>query len=135
LSNQSVHLTHMTHTIPDFNKNELWIINTTLEERYGMKVEIQFADSEMRLSPHTTEMTPCPTIFWSSGDASFVIVKVAESRYRTQFFYRVHQQYGTGIEEYDDLTDCIVSILQVQADYMARVAEEAEKAAKANTAG
>ena len=119
----------MTQTIPDFNKNELWIINTTLEERYGEKIELQFADTDMRLNPHSTELIPCPTIFWASGDASFLIVKVAESRYRTQFFYRVHQQYGTGIEEYDDLTDCVVSILQVQADLMAKMAEEAEKAA------
>jgi len=121
----------MTQTIPDFNKNELWIINTTLEERYGEKIELQFADSEMRLNPHSTQMTPCPTIFWENGDASFVIVKTDESSYRTQFFYRVHQQYGTGVEEYDDLTDCVVSILQVQADYMAHLAEEAEKAAAA----
>lgn len=119
----------MTDTIPDFNKNELWIITTTLEERYGEKVELQFADSEMRLNPHSTEMTPCPTLFWSHGDANFVIVKVAESRYRTQFFYRVHQQYGTGVEEYDDLTDCVVSVLQVQADFMAKQAEAAEKKA------
>jgi len=120
----------MTHTIPDFNKNELWIINTTLEERYGEKVDLQFADSEMRLNPHSTEMTACPALFWEHDDASFVIVKVAEARYRTQFFYRVHQQYGTGVEEYDDLTDCIVSILQVQADFMAKQAEAAEKAAE-----
>ncbi|MCW8888365.1 MAG: hypothetical protein OQK25_04825 [Gammaproteobacteria bacterium] len=120
----------MTQTIPDFNKNELWIINTTLEERYGEKIELEFADSEMRLNPHSTEMTPCPTIFWANGDASFVIVKVDESRYRTQFFYRVHQQFGTGVEIYDDLTDCVVSILQVQADYMAKVAEAEAKAAE-----
>ena len=121
----------MTQTISDFNKNELWIINTTLEERYGEKVDIEFADTDMRLNPHSTELTPCPTVFWSRGsdDASFVIVKVSElPRYRTQFFYRVHQQYGTGVEEYDDLTDCVVSILQVQADLMAKMAEEAEKA-------
>ena len=123
-------MTHMKHTIPDFNKNELWVINSTLEERYGAKVALQFADSEMRLNPHSTELTPCPALFWEHDDASFVIVKVAETRYRTQFFYRVHQQYGTGIEEYDDLTDCIVSILQVQADFMAQKAEAEEKAAE-----
>lgn len=118
----------MTQTIPDFNKNELWIINSTLEERYDEKVELEFADSEMRLNPHSTEMSTCPALFWAHDDASFVIVKVADSRYRTQFFYRVHQQYGTGVEEYDDLTDCVVSVLQVQADFMAKQAEAEEKA-------
>jgi hypothetical protein len=28
--------------------------------------------------------------------------------------------YGTGIEEYDDLSECVVSLLQVQADHRAR---------------
>ena len=27
--------------------------------------------------------------------------------------------YGTGVEEYDDLSECTVSLLQVQADYAA----------------
>ncbi len=122
----------MRQTIPNFNKNEQWIINSTLKERYGEKVEIEFADSEMRLNPHSTEMTLCPTLFWTHDDANFVIVKVAESRYRTQFFYRVHQQYGTGVETYDHLTDCIVSVLQVQADFIAKQAKTVEKGKAAN---
>jgi hypothetical protein len=28
--------------------------------------------------------------------------------------------YGTGVEEYDDLSECMVSLLQVQADHHAR---------------
>ena len=40
-------------------------------------------------------------------------------RYRCQFYYRVHQMYGTGEEEYDDLSECMVTLLQVQADYAA----------------
>jgi hypothetical protein len=27
--------------------------------------------------------------------------------------------YGTGVEEYDDLSECMVTLLQVQADYAA----------------
>ncbi len=113
--------------IADFNKNELWIINDTLQQRYGKEIEIQFADSELRLNPHSTELSICPTIFWTDGKANFVVIKIGESRYRCQFFYRVHQQYGTGIEEYADLTECIVSLLQVQADQTAISAEENSK--------
>ena len=110
--------------IDDFNKNELWIINDTLKQRYGKEVELQFADSELRLDPHSTTLTDCPTVFWSDDNANFVIVKIGESLYKCQFFYRVHQQYGTGIEQYDDLTECVVSLLQVQADHTAITAEE-----------
>jgi hypothetical protein len=27
--------------------------------------------------------------------------------------------YGTGVEEYDDLSECVVTLLQVQADHAA----------------
>ncbi|MBF0470956.1 MAG: hypothetical protein HQL48_06230 [Gammaproteobacteria bacterium] len=106
--------------IADFNKNELWIIENTLEERYRRKMETQLADSELRLNPHSSTLTPCPTLFWSDGDANFVIVKIGDGRYRCQFFYRVHQQFGTGIDEYQDLAECMVSLLQVQADHHAK---------------
>ena len=68
--------------IADFTKSELWIINTTLEERYGKPVELQLADTELRLNPYETELS-------------------------------------TGEEEYDDLSECMVTLLQVQADHVA----------------
>lgn len=50
----------------------------------------------------------------------FLVVMTAAERYRCQFFYRVHQMFGTGIEEYDNLTECLTTLLQVQADYVAK---------------
>ena len=114
-------------SIPDFNDNELWIVRDTLKQRYREAVEPELAEIEMRLDPHSTELTICPALFWEHGTASFVIVKTGEERYRAQFFYRVHQQYGTGVNEYNDLTECVVTLLQVQADHEAKEAEEAEK--------
>ncbi|QEP44054.1 hypothetical protein D5085_13560 [Ectothiorhodospiraceae bacterium BW-2] len=120
--------------IADFNKNEMWIVNDTLKQRYGTEIDIQFAETEMRLDPHSTALTDCPTLFWSdSKGAHFVIVKVAEGRYRCQFFYRVHQQYGTGVPDYDDLTECVVTLLQVQADHEAMQREEQEGSAPSQT--
>ncbi|HFD80546.1 MAG TPA: hypothetical protein ENK05_09185 [Gammaproteobacteria bacterium] len=103
--------------IPDFTESELWLINSTLEERYGAPCEIQLAESELRLDRGKTELTPCPTVYWEAGDCHFVIAKTGDRRYRCQFFYRIHQMYGTGVEEYDDLTECVVTLLQVQADH------------------
>jgi len=104
-------------TIADFNESELSVINETLTERYGRKTQIHLADSELRLSPTDRELTSCPTVFWQEGKVSFVIFKVASERYRCQFFYGINQQYGTGIDEYDNIGDCILSLLRVQADY------------------
>ncbi len=105
--------------IPDFSDSELWIIQSTLEERYGKSPEIQLAETEMRLDRGRTELIPCPTVYWVVSDCHFVVVKTGDRHYRCQFFYRIHQMYGTGVEEYDDLTECIVTLLQVQADHQA----------------
>jgi len=39
------------------------------------------------------------------------------------FYYRLYQTYGTEKRRYDDLFDCVVSLLKAQADY-----EEKERA-------
>ena len=107
--------------IADFNESELWTVQTTLKERYGHEVEVQLAETELRLYKHTTDMVSCPTLYWQAEDGChFLIVKSGAERSRSQFFYRVHQMYGTGVEEYDNLTECIVTLLQVQADYLAK---------------
>ena len=105
------------NSIPDFNDSELWIVQTTLKERYNQNVDIQLADSELRLSPTTQELTWCPTLFWQKDSVNFVVFKVASGRYRCQFFYSGNEQYNTGIEEYDNLSDCVTTLLQVQADH------------------
>ena len=109
--------------IPDFNDTELWTVQTALQERYGREIDVQLAETEVRLSRHTTNMVPCPTLYWEADGCHFLIVKTGPERYRSQFFYRVHQMYGTGIEEYDNLTECAVTLLQVQADFVAKQRE------------
>jgi hypothetical protein len=106
--------------IPDVTESEHWIIETTLTERYGDKVETQIADAEIRLMPSDRELTSCPVIYWNKDGCNFIIFKTGSRKYRCQFFYRGYQQYGTGVDEYDDLTECIVSLLQAQADHEAR---------------
>jgi hypothetical protein len=105
--------------IPDINDTELWVINTTLKERYGREPQLQLADAEVRLSPADRELSDCPLVYWKVDDCNFVVIKSGEGRYRCQFFYRGYQQYGTGRHEYDDLAECLVDLLQVQADYEA----------------
>jgi len=104
-------------SIPDIKDSELWILGTSLKERYGREVEIQLADTDVRLHAGDRELTPCPTFYWEAGDCHFVIFKTGEHLYRCQFYYQAYKQFGTGILEYDDLTECVVSLLQAQADH------------------
>lgn len=106
--------------IPEFTENEIWTVETALRERYGEPRSLELAETELRLNPVSPELTPCPTVYWEDKGCHFVICKTGDKAYRCQFFYRVHQMYGTGIEQYDDLTECVVTLLQVQADYVAR---------------
>jgi hypothetical protein len=106
--------------IPDITDSEHWIIETTLTERYGHKVETQMADAEIRLMPSDRELSSCPVIYWDQEGCHFIVFKTGRRKYRCQFFYRGYQQYGTGVHEYDDLTECVVSLLQAQADHSAR---------------
>ncbi|HFE48719.1 MAG TPA: hypothetical protein ENJ21_05325 [Chromatiaceae bacterium] len=106
--------------IPDISETEKWVIENTLKERYGQDVPIELADSEIRLNPSDRELSSCPVVYWNADDCNFIIFKTGDRRYRCQFFYRSYQQFSTGVHEYDDLTECIVSLLQAQADHTAK---------------
>ncbi|MDT8388280.1 MAG: hypothetical protein RQ736_12250 [Thiogranum sp.] len=110
--------------IPDYSDSEIWVVRATLGERYGAAPEIQLAETEMRLDKGSTELASCPTLYWEADGCHFVICKTGDKAWRCQFFYRLHQMYGTGIPEYDDLAECVVSLLQVQADYHAGQQDE-----------
>ncbi len=110
--------------IPDLTDTEVWAVRQVLRERYGEEVEPETADTEIRLAPGAKELTLCPALYWEGRGARFVIVKVGESRYRGQFYYRLHQMFGPGIDEFDDIGDCAVTLLRVQADHEALRTEE-----------
>ena len=67
--------------------------------------------------PNGWSTTACPTLYWAARGAHFVIWKTGEKRYRCQFFYTDADHYGTGREEYDDLSFCVRTLLQVQSDH------------------
>jgi hypothetical protein len=106
--------------IPNFTETELWIIRSTVKERYGKDIPVELADTEIRLHPGAKELSDCPAAYWEEGGAHFVIVKTGQDRYRAQFYYRLHQIFGTGIDQYDDIGDCVVTLLRVQADHAAQ---------------
>jgi hypothetical protein len=117
--------------IKDISDTEQWAVSTTLKERWpGLDVDLQLADVEIKLMPHDRELTTCPALFWQVSDTSFVLVKVGERTYRSQFYYKGFQQYGTGKSEFDDIVDCVTTLLQVHADKEADLREEKENSNK-----
>ncbi len=106
--------------VSDITENEMWVVKSTLQERYDFDVELQIADSEIRLRPSDRTLTECPVFYWEVDGCNFVIFKTGDRKYRCQFYYRLYQQMGTGIDEYDNLAECITSLLQVQSDHEAK---------------
>ncbi len=103
--------------IDDFTDTELWIIRNAVNERYGTQIELMFADSELRLEKGSTVLTVCPTVVWQERGSNLVVFKAGDERYRAQFYYKGSQQFGTGKKEYADLAECVITLLQVQADH------------------
>jgi len=116
---------------PALSETEIWIVQTTIKERYGEDRPTEVIDSEIRLFPDDRTPTPVQGIFWNDGKGChFVIFKIADGRFRTQFYYRAYEQYGTGRVDYDDIGDCVVTLLQVQADHERKKALHDERGGK-----
>ncbi len=110
----------MTATPPDFTESERDLVAELLQQRYAKAVQMELADSELRLDPGSDALTICPTLYWSERGAQFVVCKTAHLRFRCQFFYTDADHYGTGQEEYTDLRRCVLTLLRVQADHESR---------------
>ena len=119
-------------TQADFTPQELRDVAEILQRRYGDHVAVELADSELLLEPAAGAMTECPTVYWRARGAQFVVFKVGAARYRCQFFYTDADHYGTGRDEYEDLTTCVLTLLRVQADHERDSADVSSGAAAGN---
>ena len=108
----------MPSSIADFTDRERWVIRTTLDERWSdSQVPLHDTDIEVRLKPGDDQGTPCPGLFWNVNGCNFVVIKTGTDRYRCQFFYNDLTQVGPDVTEYTELAECVVQLLQAQADY------------------
>ncbi|VAW91431.1 hypothetical protein MNBD_GAMMA23-2111 [hydrothermal vent metagenome] len=103
--------------IPDYTPEELKAISDCLQERYGENVPFEQADIELRLSENDSQVTECPAVYWEKGGCHFIVAKTDEVQYFSQFFYGNREQFGTGKPFYNDLLDCVLTTLRVQADH------------------
>lgn len=88
-------------------------------------------EKELLLDAH---LTACPTLYWEERGAAFVIANLGDGRYRTMFFYPsdvAGEQYGTGRPEFDDPSECVTTVLRLQADHD----KERHDVTTGNTAG
>lgn len=101
----------------DFSDEELKLISDTLSERFGKPVETHLADIELPADDAGNEITPCPAIYWEENGCHFILAKTSDNKFVSQFFYDDQEQFVTEKPFYDDLQNCVMSLLQVQADH------------------
>ena len=105
--------------IPDFSSEEIKVVEDTIAERFRRAVHVEQVTVELRVDKGDRELTECPALYWQVDDCHFVLATKGRNRFHCQFFYSVRDQYGTGIPEYDDILECVTSLLRVQADHEA----------------
>jgi hypothetical protein len=104
-------------SLPDFTDTEFQLVNQILLERYSRIVPLQAVEVEMLLSPEDKMPTPCPALYWGELGCEFVVAKTGDQRFRCQFFYSPNEIFGTGRDVYDNLGDCVTTLLKLQADH------------------
>lgn len=105
-------------SIPDFTEVEIKTVKDTLKERFNEEIEPGIVDVDLRIYPDDRELTECPALYWEHAECHFILAKTGDSEFFSQFFYGNREQFGTGRDRYDDLYNCIVTLLQVQADHV-----------------
>ncbi len=104
--------------IPDLTDLEKSIIQQSINERWRkVGIVAEEVEVELRLFKGDREVTPCPAMYWEHQGCTFLVAKTGENLYRSQFFYSPKEQFNTGIEEYNDLGDCVLFLLRLQADH------------------
>ena len=104
-------------SIPNFTPAETETVRQLVHQRYQETIEIQLADSELMLDLKREQRVDCSTLFWHMHGANFAVIRSGMNRYRCQFFYTPHDRHSTGQKEFESLEQCVITLLQVQADH------------------
>lgn len=106
----------MPRPIKPFSAREKHLISQALLERFGEPVPLEPVDAELQLNLLKEEFAFCPSIMWRRDGTNFIVFKTGDERYRCLFYYNEAMLFGTGKDEYNNLGDCVVTLLQVHSD-------------------
>ena len=106
----------MPRPIKPFSARERNLISQALLERFGHAVPLQAVDAELQLNLLKEEFAMCPSVMWKENGANFIVFKTGDERFRSLFYYNEATQFATGKDEYDNLGDCVGTLMQVKTD-------------------
>jgi len=115
--------------IADFTNSEQKAVSSTLEKRWKKgEVTVQMVDVNVSAENSLKGDIECPAFYWEYADYHFLIMKTGINQYRPQFFYQDTEEVGVETLEFDDIAECAMAILQLQANHALSLTMPDEKA-------
>ena len=104
-----------------FSDQELHQIKQVLFAHYQSDIQIRLANSEVLIEDENQRNTQCPTVFWHVHDTNFMVIKVEEDTFRSQFFYTPLEQHDGGTNNYREVTESVKGIISAQEEHKRRI--------------
>ena len=103
-----------------FSDQELHQIKQALFAHYQTDIQIRLAQSEVSIDSENKRSIQCPTVFWHAHDTNFMVIKIEENIFRSQFFYTPLDQHDGGINNYQNVAQSVEGIIHAQGEHKRR---------------
>lgn len=95
----------------DFTQSEIDSIKKHVDSRWKAKDHgIHMADIEVSGEEK-------PAAVWEDTYYTFVIIKMTAFTYKNMFYFMRDKRFDTGVDQYNDLDECVDSLMKAQADF------------------
>jgi hypothetical protein len=95
----------------DFTQSEVETIQKHVDDRWREK------DHGVHLGDIEIDGEEQAAAVWEHKHYTFIVVKVAAFKYRALFYFLRDKRFDAGVDEYNDLDECVDSIMKAQADF------------------
>lgn len=95
----------------EFTQTELDIIQKHVDDRWREK------DHGIHLGDIAIDDVEHPAAIWEHKHYTFIVIKLEAFKYRALFYFLRDKRFDAGVDEYDDLDECVDSIMKAQADF------------------
>lgn len=95
----------------DFTQSELDIIQKQVDNRWREK------DHGVHLGDIEVDGVEKPAAVWEHKHYTFIILKIGPFTYKNLFYFLRDKRFDSGVDEYNDLDDCVDALMKCQADF------------------
>ena len=102
----------------DFTASEIKLTQELIDNRWrDAKVSINLADIDFTKTGEDNAKS-YPAMVWEDKSTTFVILKMAAFNYKSFFYYLHDKRFDTGVDIYENLHECVDTLLKAQADFI-----------------